>query len=85
MKVVILIFAVTDCKTRLPCGRARRPAPTTENIKFSVQPQLCEKPACTASALCFQKTDFRKRPAARAVPTDCALFGFTQNFPIPHL
>ena len=28
MKVAILIFAVTDSKIRLSCGRAQRPAPT---------------------------------------------------------
>ena len=35
MKAVILIFYVTDYKIQLPYGRAQRPAPTTENIKFS--------------------------------------------------
>ena len=49
MKPELLSFAVTNYKIKLSCGRAQRPAPTTTDFIFSEQPQLCMKPACTAS------------------------------------
>ena len=46
MKVAILIFAVTDCKNQLSCGRALKPRPY--GIRHSV---YCEAVATRETSL----------------------------------